>query len=376
MAVDPQAAPLNTPEQVTTEIAEYRPIAAALRDLYTRHAGVIHDVTTTKGMQDCRAARAEIRKCRTSLEDKRREIKAPALERCRLIDADAKRITEALWVIEEPLDRQIKAEESAAEARREAKRRAEMERQASMRRIIENIRALPVSLFGGSTDEFRRAIEECAQRQIVELPAEIQEEATVANQDAMQKLREMLRATEAREAQEARLAAEREAERERQASEDKHLREERQRLEAERRENEARAAEERARMQREAEEAEQRLAEQRLAMERDLAAERARINHEREDRGLAPHSPPGTWPLTRSPAVDAAGFAFTATQAEARPFEPPADAAFLRDLAEAIESDLHDDSNWKGIPNRLRAIADRLEGLQATPGLQNNSEWP
>lgn len=293
---------------LSTEIAEYRPIAAALHDLYTRHAGVIHDCTTTKGMQACREARAEIRTCRTSLEAKRKEIKAPALERCRLIDADAKRITEALLAIEDPLDAQVKAEEAAAEERREAKRRAEMERLARLNGMVADIRGWPLAAVGASAQELRELIDSREVTDIGALPAEIREEAAEAKEEALGKLRNMLAARELRDAEEARLAAEREQherERERQAAEDKRLWEERQRLEEEGRRQEAlrqqalrEAAAERERWAREqaAERAEldrQRVEHARI--ERELAEERARID------GLAPHPPPGTWPEPSEP---------------------------------------------------------------------------
>lgn len=314
-----QPNPIEVEEPLQTAVSEYRPIAAALHDLYVRHAGVIHDVTTTKGMQACREARAEIRTCRTSLEAKRKEIKAPVLERCRLIDAEAKRITDALIAIEDPLDEQIKAEEVAAEARREAKRKADMEREAELRRMVDSINAWPLSCLGSTADEIREAISGYEQTDIPsgpEIPAHYRAEATSAKVRALDQLRKMLAGRERKEAEEARLAAERAAERERQAAEDKRLRAEQQRLDAERQEHERLAAEEWARVQREAHEAEQRLAAERAVMERELAEEHARMVAERARAELSVlwEASETSEPVPQVSEVQAAGFVFPSAE--------------------------------------------------------------
>mgnify|MGYP000576626776 CR=1 FL=1 len=102
-----------TTEAPTSALAEYSPTAAALADLRQRFAGVVWDVTTTKGNNEARAARLELVKLRTSLEAKRKELKAPALERSRLIDAEAARITGEIVALERPIDEQIKVAELA-----------------------------------------------------------------------------------------------------------------------------------------------------------------------------------------------------------------------------------------------------------------------
>ena len=56
----------------------------------------------------------QIMQCRT----KRKEIKAPALVRCKLIDEETKRITSELLALEVPIDEQIKAEEKRLRAER------------------------------------------------------------------------------------------------------------------------------------------------------------------------------------------------------------------------------------------------------------------
>jgi myosin heavy subunit len=119
---------------MNTQIAEYSKTAAALAELHSIYHNAVYDVTTTKGMKEAKEGRAELRTLRTDLEKMRVSIKAPALERCRLIDAEAKEITAKIASLEDPIDAQIKAEENrekeAAMAKAIAERKAIEEAEA------------------------------------------------------------------------------------------------------------------------------------------------------------------------------------------------------------------------------------------------------
>ena len=91
----------------STSVAEYNPIAAGLAIVRQRYANVAWDLKTTKGNAEARAARKELVTLRVSLEAKRVELKAPVLERAKLIDSEAKRITAELLKIEMPIDEQL-----------------------------------------------------------------------------------------------------------------------------------------------------------------------------------------------------------------------------------------------------------------------------
>lgn len=80
------------------QISEYNQTAAALTELRSRYVRP-YDVSTTAGMAEAKEARATVRGYRVALEKTRVEIKAPALERTRRIDAEAKRITAELLAI-------------------------------------------------------------------------------------------------------------------------------------------------------------------------------------------------------------------------------------------------------------------------------------
>lgn len=113
---------------MNTQIVEYSKTAAAIAELTDIYKGAVYDVTTTKGMKDAKDGRAELRTLRVDLEAMRVSIKAPALERCRLIDAEAKDITAKIKALEDPIDAQIKFEENkekeAAMAKAIAERQA------------------------------------------------------------------------------------------------------------------------------------------------------------------------------------------------------------------------------------------------------------
>lgn len=131
-----------------TTIAEYTDTAAALAELRKRHEGVVYDVRDPKQLKKAKEARAEVKGYRVALEHKRKEIKEPALERCRQIDSEAKRITAELLALEEPLDNQIKAEEARAEEERLRKLEEERQRVEAIQQKIQALRDVAASLVG------------------------------------------------------------------------------------------------------------------------------------------------------------------------------------------------------------------------------------
>ena len=124
---------------IEVKIAEYSQTAAAMGDLRQKYEKVVFPVETTTGMKDALAGRKELRDIRVGLEKMRQEIKAPALERCRLIDAEAKSITSFILTLEDPIDQQIKAEEKRKEDIKREKERREAERVSAIREKIDAI---------------------------------------------------------------------------------------------------------------------------------------------------------------------------------------------------------------------------------------------
>jgi len=112
----------------------------ALKKLEKKYS-TVPDVTTKDGYETARTGIAEIRTLRTSVEKKRKELKADALKYGRKVDAEASRITEILLSIEEPLKIAKTEIDEAREREREAKRKAEEDRRAGILARIEGIRA-------------------------------------------------------------------------------------------------------------------------------------------------------------------------------------------------------------------------------------------
>ncbi len=260
------------------QISEYTQTAAAIAILREKHSGPF-EVTTTKGMNAAKEARAEVRGYRVALEKVRVELKAPALERSRLIDAEAKRITAELLAIEEPIDEQIKAEEQRKEEEKAAKAKAEAARLAAISAKISAIRnrvntvanqpaevikaelenALALEL---SADEFQEFMPDA-----LEALAATQKDLAAALNTRLLYEAEQARIQEEQAAEQARIKAERE--------ELARLRE----LEAARQAEQARMDEEArkveaARLQQEREQQEAELKAQREAQEAELKAQR------------------------------------------------------------------------------------------------------
>lgn len=195
------------------QIQEYTQTAAAIAFLQKKYSGQLFEVTTTKGMEEAKKARAEVKGYRVALEKLRVEIKAPALERTRLIDAEAKRITAELLAIEEPIDQQIKAEERRKEEEKAAKARAEVNRLAVIAAKMSNIRN-QVSLVANQSSTVIQA--ELDKALALELSQEeFQEflpEAIEALDETQKGLKAALNARLLYEAEQARIKAEQEAE--------------------------------------------------------------------------------------------------------------------------------------------------------------------
>lgn len=237
-------------EKTVNAIAEYEPIAAALAGI-EKYRGLVVDVTTPQGMKEAKAALREIAAPRIALEKARTRLKADVLERGRLIDGEAKRIGALFAEIEDPIKKQVDAEEE----------RAERERQAAIEA------------------EQRRLAEEEAARKRAEEERLAAERAEIARQQAALKAAQDKAEEEAR-ARRAAIAAEEEAARQRIAEADRLAREKREaeeakvkaardRIDAERRAEEERKHQAQLAEQRAKEEAERREREQAEALERE-----------------------------------------------------------------------------------------------------------
>lgn len=267
----------------STQIAEYSATAAGLAELRSRLSSVVYDVTKPEEMVRARADRRECVKLRTSLEALRVQIKAPALERSRLIDAEAKDLNRAIYALEVPIDEQITKEEKRVAAEKEVRLEAERKRIDTIRSSIEYLRQFPVDAIGKPAAQARALL--TALEGTAPLAAGYQEfhvEALATWERSAMQMREIVRSAERNEAEEKRIAEAR-AELERQtAAENARQAEARAKIAAE--EAEAKRVREAA----DAEARAKREADEREANERRAADDlRARTEREAADRAAA-----------------------------------------------------------------------------------------
>lgn len=250
-----------------TQIAEYTPTARALAELRQKYENAVFDTSTTAGMAKAVAARRELREIRVNLEKLRKELKAPALERSRLIDAEAKTLTAKIEAMEEPIDAQIKAEEARKAEEKAAKERAEQERIEAIRSHIRAIQDQAIQASNCCSAEISVAIDYLEDADLLpEVYQEYLPQAEAAREETLTRLRAMLTAAERRED---------EAER---------LRIEHQKLEAARKAQEEQAARDRAELAKLRAEQEAREQAARDEMEKQQEAERQRLAAERAEQ--------------------------------------------------------------------------------------------
>lgn len=276
-------------ENALTTIPEYTKTAQGLVELQQRLGSLVYDVTTGKGMDAAKKDRALARSLRVDLEAERVRIKAPALERCRQIDAEAKRLTAAIEELESPIDQQIKAEEQRKEREKAAREEAERQRVAAINARFDAVKRLPLDAVGKTAAQIEELI---AQAEAVDDTGFPDDALTAAfahdKRMAIGGLRAALDARRMADREAEKIAADRaELERlqrvaaEQQAELDR-LAEAKRQAEAE----EARRIEEAARAEREAEEARVRAIREaeELAARQAREAEQARIDAERAER--------------------------------------------------------------------------------------------
>jgi hypothetical protein len=197
---------------MTTEIQEYSQTEAALTTLRDQYGDATYEVATTEGMDAAKAARKEVRGYRTGLENMRKQIKAPALATCKLIDSEAARITTELRKIEGPIDDQIKVHEAELERKRQEKIAAETKHVEDIQARIKSIRDVvqSVTYMGNPTSKAVQIKINDIEGIKIEGFEEFSDVAASTKSESLTKLREIFAAAIQREAEDERLAKERE----------------------------------------------------------------------------------------------------------------------------------------------------------------------
>ena len=142
-----------------TVLVKYSKTESELSALRAKHEGVVFDLTTTKGDKEARSARLELVTLRTSLEKKRKEFKAPALDLGGKIDSEAKRITAEILVLETFIDQQIKADEKRRDDEKAERERIEALRVQGIQDKIATIRGFVAKCQGIRAERISKGIE-------------------------------------------------------------------------------------------------------------------------------------------------------------------------------------------------------------------------
>ena len=211
----------------TSSLAEYSEIDAGIDALRQKYEGRVYDVTTTAGMKDAKIARAEVRGQRTELEKIRKAIKAPVIDRGRLIDSEAKRINAVLLEIEDPINVLIREQEAARAAEKAGREAAERRRVEDIQDRINELRFLLSEYH--PTEDIKEWWDKLAETHIDDTYGEFQSRALEVLEAEKQKCGEAMRAAFVRENAEQRakasLKAQEETEAKEQAQRDRVLKE-------------------------------------------------------------------------------------------------------------------------------------------------------
>ena len=124
-------------ERVRQEIAKFNLADAVIAQMKEQYQGIeIKGIADKAGYKIAKEALSVVKKTRTSIEAKRKELKSDYLEIGRRIDGEAKRLTEKILEIEEPLAQKIKVIDDEIQAEKE---RAEREAEEKLKARVETL---------------------------------------------------------------------------------------------------------------------------------------------------------------------------------------------------------------------------------------------
>lgn len=276
-------------------LATYDSVSSGLAALRARHEGVVYEVATTKGMDEAKAARLEIRGVRFDVQRVQAATKKQLNDLKRTVDDRAAAIIGQIKPLEEAVDSQIKREEERKAAEKAAREQAEREAQDALHQRLDAIRAIPLDLLNATGLDIEAAIVGLRGVDLTSF-AEFEPAALRASAETLKRLSEMHKAAVDRE----QIEADRKAIEAQQAAE----RAEQQRILAEQRAENERLQAELKRQQDEAAEAERQLQRQ---VEADAALARAeQAKRDQEAREVAARAQAEIDALARAQAAERA----------------------------------------------------------------------
>lgn len=172
-----------------TNLVEYNVTDSKLNELEREYKNLTCSIEDRNSVKAVTAAIGTLRQLRTSVEVKRKELKADALEWGRKVDAEAKRITGRLLSLEEPLKEQKQLVDAEKQRLKEEQMKAEQERLKRIRIKIDGLNPA-LSLIGCRSDVIEDALQEL---RLVEITSEEFEDCMA---EAQVKLRQGLKDVE------------------------------------------------------------------------------------------------------------------------------------------------------------------------------------
>jgi len=263
-----------------TQLVEFDPFRAKLAEYHKRYDNVVYDMDNEDQNKQARSDRLAIGKEIAALDRKHAEIKAPLLERTRILDGARKDIKDDLLDIQSKIKSQIEAHEAKI-AEHQAMLQAKVD-------YFENHLAFLTSMGQPTAAVMRGLLIEIKAIDVDDSYEHRKADATLAQIDAIKKLEAMIGEAEKREAEQAELEALRKAEAER-AQKEREAQIAKEAAENARRDAEAakqREIEAAQLAQRKAEE-DARLAEQQAQAQVEAAAKAERERIEREQQEAA-----------------------------------------------------------------------------------------
>ena len=130
---------------------------AAIAELKGRYSGL--KIVDSSSYEHVRVAIAEVRTKRTGVEKMRKDLKADALTYGKRVDAEAKRLTDALKSIEDPLQTEKDRVDAEKEKVRQEKAAKEQDRVDGIRARISAFQHLLVEIQGKTSDQIMENID-------------------------------------------------------------------------------------------------------------------------------------------------------------------------------------------------------------------------
>ncbi|MDP4076207.1 hypothetical protein [Acidovorax sp. A1169] len=183
-----------------TVLAQFKEAEAGLLAMAERYRDVVYDVTTTKGMAEAKAARADLRdNGRRLLTRTEASVKADVNELKQVMGAEVERLVDIVKPVEDAIDAQIKVEEKRKADDKAERDRLEAERVAGHRANIDQLRAYADQAAGQSLESLASAITALEAMEFGPEWEEFAPEADTARNTTVARLREIAESTRQRQ---------------------------------------------------------------------------------------------------------------------------------------------------------------------------------